>query len=135
MRHWALLNNAGDCSAGELGILEKGMVRIVDSKSGLCILAPSDPNGNERIVTSHFTKTDEHDPGQITQSRGNLRERLDVSNSSPAGCRDLASMTKAIKSLETGTVNINHVPGYRMEEGVIEAMTFIPTVKTFSIPR
>jgi len=62
---------------------------------------------------------------------------------------DLAAATKAIKELETGTVNINQVPGYRIEsspfggikdsglgikEGVIEAMKFMTTVKTFSLP-
>lgn len=62
---------------------------------------------------------------------------------------NLAAATKAIKGLETGTVNINQVPGYRIElspfggikdsglgikEGVIEAMKFMTTVKTFSLP-
>jgi aldehyde dehydrogenase (NAD+) len=62
---------------------------------------------------------------------------------------NLTWATQAIKSLETGTVNINQVPGYRIElspfggikdsglgikEGVIEAMKFMTTVKTFSLP-
>jgi aldehyde dehydrogenase (NAD+) len=56
---------------------------------------------------------------------------------------------KAVKALRVGTVNINEVPGYRIEcspfggikdsglgikEGVIEAMRFLTTVKTFSLP-
>ncbi len=54
-----------------------------------------------------------------------------------------------IKRLKTGTVNVNEVPGYRIEnspfggikdsglgikEGVIEAMKCMTTVKTFSLP-
>jgi acyl-CoA reductase-like NAD-dependent aldehyde dehydrogenase len=54
-----------------------------------------------------------------------------------------------IKELETGTVNIWEVPGYRIEmspfggikdsglgykEGVIEAMNSYTNVKTFSLP-
>ena len=56
---------------------------------------------------------------------------------------------QCIKSLRAGTVNINEVPGYRIEsspfggikdsglgikEGVIEAMKCMSTVKTFSLP-
>jgi aldehyde dehydrogenase (NAD+) len=56
---------------------------------------------------------------------------------------------KAIKQLRCGTVNINEVPGFRVEhspfggvkdsglgikEGVIEAMKSMTTVKTFSLP-
>ena len=56
---------------------------------------------------------------------------------------------QAIKGLRSGTVNINEVPGYRIEsspfggikdsglgikEGVIEAIKCMTTVKTFSLP-
>lgn len=56
---------------------------------------------------------------------------------------------EAVKRIRTGTVNINEVPGYRIElspfggikdsglgvkEGVIEAMKGMTYVKTFSIP-
>jgi aldehyde dehydrogenase (NAD+) len=56
---------------------------------------------------------------------------------------------KAIKTLRCGTVNINEVPGFRIEnspfggikesglgikEGVIEAIKCMTTVKTFSLP-
>jgi aldehyde dehydrogenase (NAD+) len=56
---------------------------------------------------------------------------------------------KAVKGIRTGTVNVNQVPGYRIElspfggvkdsglgikEGVQEAMKFMSTVKTFSLP-
>ncbi len=56
---------------------------------------------------------------------------------------------KAVKGIKAGTVNVNEIPGYRLElspfggvkdsglgikEGVIEAMKFMTTVKTFSLP-
>src|SRR6266852_664657 len=62
---------------------------------------------------------------------------------------DISKAVKAIKSLRCGTVNINEIPGYRIEnspfggvkdsglgikEGVIEAMKCLTTVKTFSLP-
>lgn len=63
--------------------------------------------------------------------------------------RSMESALKAIKQLRCGTVNINEVPGYRIEsspfggikdsglgikEGVIEAMKCMSLVKTFSLP-
>jgi len=62
---------------------------------------------------------------------------------------DLAAATRVIKGVRTGTVNVNDVPGYRIEsspfggikdsglgvkEGVIEAMRVMSYVKTFSLP-
>jgi len=56
---------------------------------------------------------------------------------------------KAVKEIRTGTVNVNEVPGYRIEsspfggvkdsglgikEGVIEAMKYMTNTKTFSLP-
>lgn len=63
--------------------------------------------------------------------------------------RDIQAAIQAVKGIRTGTVNVNQVPGYRIEstpfggvkdsglgikEGVIEAMKFMSTVKTFSLP-
>jgi acyl-CoA reductase-like NAD-dependent aldehyde dehydrogenase len=63
--------------------------------------------------------------------------------------RDMEAAIRVIKSLRTGTVNVNDVPGYRLEsspfggtkdsglgikEGVVEAIKFMTTVKTFSLP-
>ena len=63
--------------------------------------------------------------------------------------RNIQAAIEAVKGIRTGTVNINQVPGYRIEstpfggvkdsglgikEGVIEAMKFMSTVKTFSLP-
>ena len=62
---------------------------------------------------------------------------------------DLNAALTAVKGIRAGTVNVNQVPGYRIErspfggikdsglgikEGVIEAMKFMTTVKTFSLP-
>ncbi|MFN8369246.1 MAG: aldehyde dehydrogenase family protein [Bacteriovoracaceae bacterium] len=62
---------------------------------------------------------------------------------------DLQGAIEIIKRIKTGTVNVNAVPGYRIEnspfggvkdsglgikEGVIEAMKTMSTVKTFSLP-
>ena len=63
--------------------------------------------------------------------------------------KDMDSAIAAIKRIRTGTVNVNTVPGYRIEsspfggvkdsglgikEGVIEAMKYMTNVKTFSMP-
>lgn len=63
--------------------------------------------------------------------------------------QSLESATRAIKGIRAGTVNVNEIPGYRLElspfggvkdsglgikEGVAEAMKFMTTVKTFSLP-
>jgi putative phosphonoacetaldehyde dehydrogenase len=63
--------------------------------------------------------------------------------------RSMESAIKAVKGIRAGTVNVNEIPGYRLElspfggvkdsglgikEGVIEAMKFMTTVKTFSLP-
>lgn len=84
-----------------------------------------------------------------------LDDAITVANSTAYGLSsgvvttNLERAIKAIKSLRTGTVNINEVPGYRVEnspfggvkdsglgikEGVIEAMKCMTTVKTFSLP-
>lgn len=84
-----------------------------------------------------------------------LGDAIAVANSSNFGLasgivtNDMGAALHAIKSLKTGTVNVNQVPGYRIEcspfggvkdsglgvkEGVIEAMKFMTTVKTFSLP-
>ena len=61
----------------------------------------------------------------------------------------MAAAIRVVKELKTGAVNVNQVPGFRMEsspfggvkdsglgikEGVIEAMKFMSTTKTFSLP-
>jgi aldehyde dehydrogenase (NAD+) len=63
--------------------------------------------------------------------------------------KSLNNALRAVKQLRCGTVNINEVPGYRVEhspfggikdsglgikEGVIEAIKSMTTVKTFSVP-
>jgi aldehyde dehydrogenase (NAD+) len=84
-----------------------------------------------------------------------LEDALAVANSTAYGLSsgvvttNLQSAIKAIKTLRCGTVNINEVPGFRIEsspfggikdsglgikEGVIEAIKAFSFVKTFSLP-
>lgn len=84
-----------------------------------------------------------------------LDDALTVANSTAYGLSsgvvttNLEQATKAIKALRCGTVNINEVPGFRIEnspfggikdsglgvkEGVIEAIKAYSFVKTFSLP-
>ena len=84
-----------------------------------------------------------------------LDDALAVANSSQFGLssgivtESMDSALTAVKGIRSGTVNVNQVPGYRIEcspfggvkdsglgikEGVIEAIKFMTTVKTFSLP-
>ena len=84
-----------------------------------------------------------------------LDDAIQLSNSTAYGLssavitNNMQHIVKAVKNLRVGTVNINEVPGYRIEsspfggikdsglgikEGVIEAMKCFSFVKTFSLP-
>jgi len=84
-----------------------------------------------------------------------LDDAIQLANSSNFGLatgivtNDMTRAISAIQRIETGTVNVNEVPGYRIEcspfggvkdsglgvkEGVIEAMKYMTTQKTFSLP-
>jgi phosphonoacetaldehyde dehydrogenase len=84
-----------------------------------------------------------------------LEDAIQVANSTRYGLssgvvtRSLDRALLAVKSLRCGTVNINEIPGYRIEsspfggikdsglgikEGVVEAIKCFTTVKTFSLP-
>jgi aldehyde dehydrogenase (NAD+) len=84
-----------------------------------------------------------------------LDDAIELANSTAYGLssgvvtQSLDSALQCVKRLRTGTVNINEVPGYRIEsspfggikdsglgikEGVIEAIKSMTTVKTFSLP-
>ncbi len=84
-----------------------------------------------------------------------LEDALTLANATPYGLsssvvtRSLESALTSVKRIRAGTVNINEIPGYRLElspfggvkdsgqgikEGVIEAIKFMSTVKTFSLP-
>lgn len=84
-----------------------------------------------------------------------LDDAIQLANSTAYGLssgvvtNSLDKAMKAVKQLKCGTVNVNEVPGYRIEsspfggvkdsglgikEGVIEAMKCMTTVKTFSLP-
>ncbi len=84
-----------------------------------------------------------------------VEDAISLSNSSNYGLssgvvtNSMEAALSCIRRLKVGTVNINQVPGYRIEcspfggtkdsglgikEGVIEAMKFFSSVKTFSLP-
>jgi aldehyde dehydrogenase (NAD+) len=84
-----------------------------------------------------------------------LDDAIKVANSTAYGLSSgvvtssLDKALKAVKQLRCGTVNINEVPGFRVEhspfggikdsglgikEGVVEAIKSMTTVKTFSLP-
>ncbi len=84
-----------------------------------------------------------------------IDDAISVANSTAYGLSsgvvttDMTKAFKAVKEIRAGTVNINEVPGYRIElspfggikdsglgikEGVIEAMKGMTVVKTFSLP-
>lgn len=84
-----------------------------------------------------------------------IDDAIQLANSTPYGLssgvvtNNMAHAIGFIKALKTGTVNINEVPGYRLEispfggikdsglgikEGVIEAIKSFSFVKTFSLP-
>ncbi len=85
----------------------------------------------------------------------NLDDAIALANDSDFGLSSgivtgsIDNALKAVKGIRTGTVNVNQVPGYRIElspfggvkdsglgikEGVQESMKFMTTVKTFSLP-
>ncbi len=84
-----------------------------------------------------------------------LDDAIAYTNATPYGLssgivtRSMEFAIKAVKGIKAGTVNVNEIPGYRLElspfggvkdsglgikEGVIEAIKFMTTVKTFSLP-
>ncbi len=84
-----------------------------------------------------------------------LDDALELANATPYGLSAAIATTnlnhalKAVKTLRCGTVNVNEVPGYRVEcspfggikdsglglkEGVVEAIKAYSFVKTFSLP-
>lgn len=84
-----------------------------------------------------------------------LDDAITYTNATPYGLssgivtRSMDSAIKAVKGIKAGTINVNEIPGYRLElspfggvkdsglgikEGVIEAIKFMTTVKTFSLP-
>ena len=84
-----------------------------------------------------------------------MDDAIRLTNSTPYGLssgvvtNNMEQALKAVRELKCGTVNINEVPGYRIEcspfggikdsglgikEGVIEAIKCMTTVKTFSLP-
>jgi len=84
-----------------------------------------------------------------------LEDAIAFTNATPYGLssgvvtRSLEHAIRAVKGIRAGTVNVNEIPGYRLElspfggvkesglgikEGVMEAMKFMTNVKTYSLP-
>ncbi|MFT5189993.1 MAG: acyl-CoA reductase-like NAD-dependent aldehyde dehydrogenase, partial [Verrucomicrobiales bacterium] len=84
-----------------------------------------------------------------------IDDAIELANSTAYGLssgivtNNMEHALKAVKEIRTGTVNVNEVPGYRIEsspfggvkdsglgikEGVIEAMKYMTNTKTFSLP-
>jgi putative phosphonoacetaldehyde dehydrogenase len=84
-----------------------------------------------------------------------LEDAIDLANATAFGLstgvvtNDMEAALRVVREVRTGTVNVNQVPGYRIEnspfggvkdsglgikEGVTEAMKFMTNVKTFSLP-
>ena len=113
---------------------------------------PSSPTSR---VTAAWSPVESFGPLAPILGVRDLDDALAVANSTAYGLSsgvvttNVLSAVKAIKTLRCGTVNINDVPGFRVEcspfggikdsglgvkEGVIEAIKAFSFVKTFSLP-
>jgi len=110
----------------------------------------------DRVEARHELVTEETFGPAIPVLRvRNLDEALAVANGTPFGLsagvvsNDLAAVTRCIRELRCGTVNIDEVPGFRTEatpfggvkasglgikEGVVDAMRGMTNTKLFSLP-
>ncbi len=107
------------------------------------------PRDAEMVVQESFG------PLAPIMSIRDLDDAIELANATAYGLSagvvtdSLESALRAVKGIRTGTVNVNEVPGYRIEcspfggvkdsglgikEGVIEAMKCMTNVKTFSLP-
>ena len=107
------------------------------------------PRDAEMVVKESFG------PLAPIMSVSDIEDAISLANATAYGLssgivtRDMDRAIRAVKGIRTGTVNINQVPGYRIEcspfggvkdsglgvkEGVIEAMKGMTYVKTFSMP-
>jgi len=104
---------------------------------------------------SELVREETFGPALPILSVRDLDEAIRVANGTPFGLsagvvsNDLAAITRCIRELRVGTVNVREVPGYRTEEtpfggvkssglgakeGVIEAVRAMTTVKLATIP-
>ena len=107
------------------------------------------PRGAEMVVCESFG------PLAPILAIKDLDDAIGLANSTAYGLssgvvtKDIGKALTAVKAIRAGTVNINEVPGYRIElspfggvkdsglgikEGVLEAMKGMSVVKTFSLP-
>jgi len=107
------------------------------------------PRDSEMVVEESFG------PLAPILSVKDLDDAIELANGTAFGLscgvvtRDMDQALACVKRIRTGTVNINAIPGYRIEsspfggvkdsglgvkEGVIEAIKYMTNVKTFSLP-
>jgi len=106
-------------------------------------------------VTAELVAQETFGPAVPIIRVADLDEAIEVANATQYGLssgvvsNDLASVTRCIRELRCGTVNVNEVPGYRTEltpfggikssglgvkEGVVEAVRGMTTVKLYTLP-
>ena len=142
-------------------LLEERVEKAVTS--GACVLAGGNRTGAllEPTIIADVTRDAEM---VVEESFGPLAPILPVKDfddaielangtafglSSGVVTQDIQKAIAAVKRIRTGTVNINAIPGYRIEsspfggvkdsglgvkEGVIESIKYMTNVKTFSLP-
>ena len=142
-------------------LLEERVEKAVTS--GACVLAGGNRTGAllEPTIIADVTRDAEM---VVEESFGPLAPILPVQDfddaielangtafglSSGVVTQDIQKAIAAVKRIRTGTVNINAIPGYRIEsspfggvkdsglgvkEGVIESIKYMTNVKTFSLP-
>lgn len=133
-------------------------------EDGAEILLGGDYKSGASFPSTVIGKVQRHSTMVVEESFGPLAPILSISdiddaitlaNSTAYGLssgivtNNMEHALKAVKEIRTGTVNVNEVPGYRIEsspfggvkdsglgikEGVIEAMKYMTNTKTFSLP-
>ena len=106
---------------------------------------------HELLVIANRTDTHSIKLAQFYMQKRSIpsHQLITVSITNDETCNRLDYITRFINELQTGTVNIWEVPGYRIEmspfggikdsglgykEGVIEAMKSYTNIKTYSLP-
>ena len=124
-------------------------MRFVKDLKGVTPILTDVPRDAPMIVEESFG------PLAPIMAVSDIEDAIDLANATAYGLSsgivtsDMKRAIQAVKGIQTGTVNINQVPGYRIEcspfggvkdsglgvkEGVIEAMKGMTYVKTFSMP-
>ncbi|MFI4861245.1 MAG: aldehyde dehydrogenase family protein [Phycisphaerales bacterium JB063] len=107
------------------------------------------PRGTEMVAAESFGPLAPVIPVDDLDDAIAYANASDFGLSSAVVTNDMAAAMRCVREIDSGTTNINQVPGYRIEcspfggvkdsglgikEGVVEAMKFMTNVKTFSMP-